>query len=246
VSQGKLPSASIPAIGINLLLEQDETTIGFEVEGHEHSWARVGMLILKYAEKHFITDRKLKSKSKNHEYTVQEYNGEMLRGNNDVTVIRGSTVPNSKVLKRQDIMNLYQSGLAGDPNDPAVKMQVLGQMEYGDEAESWKKYHLNKGQVLRTVKQLEQGVLPVVDEKDNHIMHLDEKNNYRLSDKWDRLAPEIQMLFQLDMKTHTDMLISQMNPALASPPEDPMPPPPEVSGLLRAPMPGPEAGAPVN
>lgn len=247
VSQGKLPSASIPAIGINLLLEQDETTIGFEVEGHEHSWARVGMLILKFSAKYCITDRKLKSKGTNMEYNVRTYNGEMLRENFDVTVIRGSTVPNSKVLKRQDIMNLYQSGLIGSPEDPAVKMQVLGQMEYGEESESWKRYHLNMSQVQRTIKQLEQGILPVVDEKDNHVMHLDEKNNYRLSEKWDRLPPAIQQLFQLDMKAHTDIVIGQMNPALAQPPEDPMPPPPppEVSGLLQ-PMAPPQQGAVAN
>lgn len=248
VSRGQLPSASIPAQGINLLLEQDETRIGIEVEAQEHAWARVGMLILKFADKCFITDRKLKTKGENQECLVRTYNGAMLRKNFDVTVVRGSTVPNSKVLKRQDIMNLYNSGLLGDPNDPSVKQQVLGQMEYGEEAESWKKYHLNKGQVQRTIKQLEQGIQPVVDEKDNHLMHLDEKNNYRLSERWDRLPPQIQEMFQLDMAQHTQYLVGQMNPQLATPPDPgPEPAPPEVTGILRqqAMPPGPEGSPPM-
>lgn len=232
VSRGQLPSASIPAEGINLLLEQDETRIGIEVEAQEHAWARVGTLILKFAEKYFITDRKLKTKGANLQYNVKEYNGEQLRGNCDVTVIRGSTVPNSKVLHRQDIMNLYRSGLLGNPQDPQVINRVLGQMEYGDVGESWKKYHLNMTQINKTIKQLEMGVQPVVDQKDNHLMHLDEKNNYRLGDKFDKLPPLLRQMFQQDMQTHTQMLIAQSNPQLSQPP-DPGPPPgpPEVSGM---------------
>jgi hypothetical protein len=233
VSRGQLPSASIPAQGINLLLEQDETRIGIEVEAQEHAWARVGMLILKFADKYFITDRKLKTKGKNLQHNVRIYNGAMLRKNFDVTVIRGSTVPNSKVLKRQEIMNLYNSGLLGNQQDPAVIQKVLGQMEFGELGESWKKYHLNMSQILRTIDQLEQGIQPLVDEKDNHIMHLEEKNNYRLSEKWDLLPPVIQQMFQIDIKSHMDMLVTQANPQLSVPP-DPGPPPgpPEVSGVL--------------
>lgn len=223
VSRGQLPSASIPAVGINLLLEQDETTMGFEIEQHEHAWARVGMLVLKYVDKYFITPRKLKTRGKNMEYQVTEYSGAQLRGNFDVTVKRGSTVPNSKVLKRQEIMNLYQSGLYGNVQDPAVIQRVMADMEYGDVNDAWKKYHLDMGQINRTIKMLEQGQQPLVDEKDNHVLHLQEKNNYRVSDKWDTLPPVIQDMFQIDMQTHLSYYVEQSNPQLAAPPE-PMPP----------------------
>jgi hypothetical protein len=234
VSRGQLPSASIPGVGINLLLEQDETRIGIEVEAHEHSWARVGALILKFADKYYITDRKLKTKGKNLEYNIKTFNGAMLRKNFDVTVIRGSTVPNSKVLKRQEITNLYQMGLYGSPTDPTVIQKVLGDLEYGDTADAWKEFHLVKGQINRTIKMMEQGIAPVVDKKDNHPMHLAEKNNYRLAEKWDTLPPLVQALFEQDMETHLNFLVEQSNPQLAVPP-DPGPPPPPP-GMVAPPV----------
>lgn len=238
VSRGQLPSASIPAKGIDLLLEQDETRIGIEVEEHEHSWARVGMLMLKFVDKCVKTDRKLKTKGKSLDYTVRNYNGDSLMKNFDVTVIRGSTVPNSKILKRQDIMNLYRDGLLGNPQDPSVIQRVLGMLEYGDVGEAWKDYHLNMGQVQKTIDQIEQGIVPVVDEKDNHIMHMTEKNYYRLSEKFDLLPPPLQMLLQADIHKHLEMATLQMNPGLAAPPE-PMPPgtepPPPDGGQMGAP-----------
>jgi len=53
VSQGHLPSSSIPAIGMALLQEQDETRIGIMTDQHERAWARIGGLILKYVEKYY-------------------------------------------------------------------------------------------------------------------------------------------------------------------------------------------------
>ena len=57
VSRGTLPSASIPAIGMQLLTEQDDTRIGVITEQHEYAWAGIGSLILKYIEKFYIMPR---------------------------------------------------------------------------------------------------------------------------------------------------------------------------------------------
>ncbi len=75
VSRGTMPSASIPAIGMQLLTEQDDTRIGITTEQHEHAWARVGSLALKYAEKFWVMPRKLKIAGKallRHGITVAE------------------------------------------------------------------------------------------------------------------------------------------------------------------------------
>ncbi len=223
VSRGILPSSSIPAQGMQILIEQDETRIGIETEQDEHSWARVGMLILKTYETNCKTDRKLKSRN-GADYSVKTFNGQMLKGNTDVTVIRGSTIPNSKTLKRQDILNAYQQGLMGNPQDPVVREEVWSMLEYGDTKKGWEKVRIDKNQINRTIQQMEQGIAPIVNKGDNHLLHIDVKNDYRKSEKWDLLSPDSQMLMQQDMDTHAQMAAMLANPQLMNPP--PMPPPP--------------------
>lgn len=221
VSKGTLPSASIPAIGMQLLTEQDDTRIGVMTEQHEHSWARVGSLILKYVEKYYIMPRKLKMSGKGNETTVLEISGEMLQGNTDVRVIRGSTLPGSKVLKRQEILNAYTQGLLGDPADPKVREKVLSMLEFGDLAEMWADQVIDDAQIERGIKQLEQGIPVEVHELDNHVAWMQELNRYRKGDKWLTLPPEIQALFEETLELHID-IAAQMSGMM--PPEQPMSP----------------------
>lgn len=219
VSRGTLPSASIPAIGMQLLTEQDDTRIGVMTEQHEHAWAGVGSLILKYIEKFYVLPRKLKMAGPEMSYLVKEVAGADLRGNTDVIVIRGSTLPGSKTLNRQDILTVFREGLLGEPTDPKVREKVLDLLEFGDIQGVWEDQSLDKNQVKRVIEALEKGQPVNVSEFDNHTIWLLELNKYRKSDKWDTLDPEIQLLV---LKTMEECLQQVVN--LQSPPEPPMPP----------------------
>lgn len=231
VSRGQLPSASIPAQGIQILLEQDETRIGIEVEQHEYSYARLGQLILKFASKYYVMDRKLKTKGKNLSYQIKTFNGGMLNDNFDVTVIRGSTIPNNKVLKRQEVINLFTQGLLGNPQDPAVRENVLGMLEYGEVGKAWEDYHLDMTQIKKSIQQIEMGTQPYVDKKDNHVMHIQEKNRYRKSDKFELLTQDQQDMLEADIDAHAHEGAMLANPQLAQPIDD-GPPPEEMLAQL--------------
>lgn len=218
VSQGNMPSASIPAIGMQLLTEQDDTRIGVTTEQHEHAWARVGSLILKYVENFYVMPRKLKIAGKQLQYTVKEVSGEDLRGNTDVYVIRGSTLPGSKVLKRQEIINMHQQGYLGNPQDPKVLEKVLAQLEFGDIAECWEDHGLDMAQIEKGIKGLEQGQPFQFDEGDNFELWITELNRYRKGDKFQSLDPQLKDLI---MKTREDAvqgLMKRSNMPLKPPP----------------------------
>ena len=218
VSKGTLPSASIPAIGMQLLTEQDDTRIGVMTEMNEHAWSRVGMLILKYVQKFWVLPRKLKFAGKSLSYTVKDVSGESVR-NTDVTVIRGSTVPGSKTLKRQDILSAWQQGLLGVPNDPKVQEKVLGMIEFGDDQDLWEEYGLSKAQIARGIDLMESGQLPIADEDDNHAMWIQEIALYKKGDKWESLDPNIQAVFQQCREDHLQYLMKLSN-ALPPTPEE--------------------------
>ncbi len=224
VSRGSLPSASIPAIGMQLLTEQDDTRIGVMIENHENSWSQVFSLILKFVEKYYITPRKIKIAGPELEYCVKEVTGEDLRGNTDVRVIRGSTLPGSKTLKRQEILNTYSQGLLGNPQDPKVKQMVLGMIEFGNSQGIWEDYGLDQAQIKRGLAQIENGVTIEVNELDNHVEWILEMNRYRKSDKFDSLSPEVKSIFSQVLEEHVQASLKLLNMIPTPPP--PMAPPP--------------------
>jgi hypothetical protein len=212
-SRGQMPSAQIPAIGMQLLVEQDDTRIGVETEQHEHSYADMGRILLKFVAKYYETGRLLKVAGEDLAYTVREYRGEELRDNFDVHVKRGSIAPGSKTLKRQEIMNMHQAGYFGNPADPLVLQNVLSMLEFGDEYQAWKKHSLRMKQIQRGIDMIEkEGIKPPVSEFDDHALWLQEMDNYRLSDKFLTLRDEQKLIVLELMNEHADLLTDMASP----------------------------------
>ena len=214
VSRGSLPSAQIPAIGMQFLTEQDDTRIGLEVTNHEEGYARLGKLILMYAQKFYVKERLLKVGGQGLEYTIKSFKGSDLKGNTDVIVIKGSSLPGSKVLKRQEVLNLYTQGLLGDPADPKVREKVLQLLEFGNVSEVWQDYALDMKQVKEQIEMIERGEIPEIDEQDNHGLHLQELNRYRKTDKFKKLMPEQQEVFYAVREEHLQFAMNLSDPSL--------------------------------
>lgn len=214
VSRGQIPAAGIPALGMQILQEQDETRMGIMTEQHEHSYSRLGQLILMYIGDYYKTPRLLKVAGDGLEYTVKDFTGADLKGNYDVIVKRGSTIPNSKTLKRQDIINAYQQGLLGDPNDPELRQQVLSMLEFGDESDMWQDYAIDMAQAKRIIKMIEEEQVPTIDIADNQKLIYRELNNYRKSDKFLVLSPYAQAILQDTMEQCIAAKTHLMNPTL--------------------------------
>lgn len=213
-SRGQMPSASIPAIGMQLLVEQDDTRIGVETESHEYSYADLGRILLKFTGEYYQTPRVLKMAGKNMEWTTKNFLGEDLRDNFDVFVIKGSTLPGSKVLKRQEIINLHQQGYFGNPQDPVVLQNVLSMLEFGDEFKPWKKRALVDASIQRGLDTIERLTeKPAVSEFDNHELWIQEFDEYRLSEKYRRMTEEQQGLVLEVMNEHLDLLQEKMMPS---------------------------------
>lgn len=214
VSRGVLPAAGIPAIGMQFLMEQDDTRIGITTESNEYSWARVGKLVLMYASKFYKSERMLKSSGKNLQYAITSFIGSDLRDNHDVTVIRGSTLPGSKVLKRQELLNIFSQGLLGSPQDPEVQEKVLGALEFGDVAEAWADIAVDRAQIEQQIKQIEQEIIPFFDQGQNHKLHLIFKNRYKKSSQWDKLSQLSKQILDQDMQKRIQFLMHLANPQI--------------------------------
>ena len=217
VSRGQIPSAGIPAVGMQLLVEQDETRIGIMTAQHEESWAQVGKFALMYMDKYYISKRTLKFTGKANAVSTKDYQGSDLRGNFDVIVVKGSTIPGSRAVKRTDIMSLYQNGLLGDPNDPQVRERVLGYLEFGDLAGAWEKYIADEAQINKDIELFKRGLPAPVHELDNHDMHIYKKNLYRISEAFDALPPAGQQQLLDNIEEHVAVVAKMSAPPQPSP-----------------------------
>lgn len=214
VSRGQLPSAAIPAVGMQLLVEQDETRIGIEVEQHEHSYARTGQLMLMYAARYYKTPRNLLKRGITGDIQVEEYTGDKLPMDPMVVVKRGSTIPTSLSMRRQEIVNAYNMGFLGDPADPEVRESVMEKMEFGDNQGLWKSSALLQGQVKRIIDSILAGEIPEIHKADNHPYIIKKLNDLRISDKGAELDPERKALLDYVMEEHLKMATDMANPEL--------------------------------
>lgn len=216
VSRGVTPGSSMPFRGLALLAEQDQTRISTQTNRNESGFARLGCAILKYVGRYYEMPRLLKTAGDGLGYAVKDFKGSDLNNNYDVIVIPGSTVPTSKVLKRQDIMNAYQSGLLGDPADPKLRAKVLKMCEFGDTSEMWKEQALDEQQIKKAINSIEEGQMPqpIGHEWDNHEMFIKEMNEYRKTDKFDELSDQQKQMFTIVSEWHVQALVSLTQPQI--------------------------------
>jgi len=176
--------------------------------------------MLMYLEKFVKNDRLFKQADPNFEYVVREWSGKNVISKHDVIVIRGSTAPQSLAVKRNEIMNIYQQGLLGDQMNPEVKQKVLRSLEFGDVTGVWEDQSIDMAQIKRSLHEIEMGIAPEVNELDNHALHIQEKNKYRKSEKFNSLPPNEQALLIADIEAHVQALMKLTAPQFGLSPND--------------------------
>jgi len=172
----------------------------------ERGMAKIRSLIFQYGHKYYKNERILKVAGDNLEYTVKSFTGADLYDNTDVHVIEGSTLPGSITAKRDLILALYNQGIIGDPLDPKTKDKVATLLEFGDLQGVWRDYGLDMSQIERDLSLIRQGIRPDVHKLDNHQLHIEQKNSYRKTEDFLKLAPENQAILLANIEQHLEEL----------------------------------------
>lgn len=219
ISRGILPAAGIPAIGMQLLLEQDETRISAVTSQHEYAFALLYSLMLIYLEEFVTNERLLKISDPYSQYVVKKWTGMDLKSSHDVIVTRGSTAPTTLATKRNDITNMYNLGALGPPGTPEALQRYVQQMEFGDVNQVWEDQSVDKAQIRSDIVKIEAGKVPEVNEFDNHALHIQEKNRYRKSDKFKGLDPVRQGILLANMEEHLKELMKITAPQFGMSPD---------------------------
>jgi len=195
VTQGTNKSDIRSGDMVQLLLDQDDFG---NVPTHavfEESLEAVMSRVLKRAQTGYTAERMVALTGKGTEFEVFSFKGADLRGNSDVFVKKESSLPDSRTGRQSMIMNRFEKGLYGNPQDPEIRRHVMNMLDdavvediYGTE---------KKDEQLARIenKQLLQGKQFNVNIYDNHELHIKEHELVRKSYKFQ------QMKFAKDMNT---------------------------------------------
>lgn len=125
VSQGQTPPGVTAATAINYLQEQDDSLIHPSYESLEEGIEKVAFMTLSYVHQFWDTQRTVRITGADQSFDVMAFKGSDLRGNTDIRVEGGSSLPTSKAAKQAFIMDLMKMGFI-DPNKGLEIMEIGG------------------------------------------------------------------------------------------------------------------------
>jgi hypothetical protein len=116
----------------NLLQEAADSVHAPDIRGHELSIEESAFKMRALMKQGYTVPRLIAITGRNYEPDVFEFSAESIDEHADIVVQAGSALPMLKGAKIQSVMELWNSGLLGDQNDPENKRKTLGLLEMGE------------------------------------------------------------------------------------------------------------------
>ena len=213
--QSAAPPGVKSGVALSIIQEQDDTRLSNTVENVERFNIQSGKIQLRLAKQFVKAPRTLYAVGRNNVAEVMDYIGSDIKGEN-VVLDNMSALAESIAQKRQMVFDLLQAGLMVDPEtgrmdktlrSRALEMIELGEWESADDVES---LHMAKAE--RENKALSQGQLPQAVNYDEHIIHVDAHNKFRLTVDYEELAanlPMVEQIFEAHVNMHLMFLQQQ-------------------------------------
>jgi len=206
---------------VSLLLEQDDFG---NIPTHavfEESLEAVMSRVLKRIQKGYQEDRIVQIAGRSGEFEVFAFKGADLKGNTDVAVAKESSLPDSKVARQASIMNRYEKGLYGMPQDPQVQERILRLLdEVPDEIQDiFRETHLDRqnARMENSLMMSQPLITYLVNQYDNHAAHLEEHSIQRKQPEYQRMKftnrkgfEAIEVTFMTHVMQHQKFYQQQM------------------------------------
>jgi hypothetical protein len=245
VSNGKAPPGVTAATAINYLQEQDDSKLAPTYEALEEAIEKVAFQSLSYVTQFWDAPRTIKVVGNDNSFDALTFLGSDLRGNTDIRVEAGSSLPTSKAAKQAFIMDLMKFGFL----DPAKGLEV---MEIGGIQKIYEEVQLDVRQAQRENLRMasvtdeeydmhiqnqmlmQQNIGGEVDPAtgmpmppsyesvvpthtwDNHQIHIETHNKYRKSQAFDQLSEGAKQAFEQHVNEHRAAFINDMMEQLAN------------------------------
>lgn len=211
VSRGILPSANIPGVGIEKLQSADETAMGDTATNIDEAMIRLGRMVLSNCAQFWKEERLVRVGGETARIEAIRVTGGDLMGAAqeadyfDVQMIPQSTLLRDPAKEREKVQDLIEMRLL----DPVVHRDIILKMLHaGDTAQVFEDDQLDEQWAAKENELMEQAQFSEPRDFENHDIHLKVLDRFRKSERYRRLMPEVQQLFDAHAEMHKQMFVA--------------------------------------
>ena len=218
VSRGALPSGARSGVAIQLLQESDTTQIGTTAIDIAEADARVANLALLIASERMVVPQKIRIIGKNNEVdVVDNFTGDMLRGNTQVVVAGTLGAPFSLVARKAEILDMEQRGAFINPETGRTDWRtVMELLEFGQTQDVFSEQALDEAQAETENREMVTGAMPMAKRYQDHQLHVKIHNRRRKAPEYIDMIqqqPEIDQLYEQHLQQHGAFLTEEIQAA---------------------------------
>ena len=218
VSRGALPSGARSGVAIQLLQESDTTQIGTTAIDIAEADARVAKLALLIASERMVVPQKIRIIGKNNEVdVVDNFTGDMLRGNTQVVVAGTLGAPFSLVARKAEILDMEQRGAFINPETGRTDWRtVMELLEFGQTQDVFSEQALDEAQAETENREMVNGAMPIAKRYQDHQLHVKIHNRRRKAPEYIDMIqqqPEIDQLYEQHLQQHGAFLTEEIQAA---------------------------------
>jgi hypothetical protein len=144
VSQGSMPKGLDTLGGLQIMVEQENEKLTVGAMAYEEGMKKVMSRILRLVHKHYKEDRQAKIIGEDNEIEIITFNASDLTGDEDIQIVQGSSLPESKAAQEERLILLWEKGVFLRKDGTPDTDTFLRQMNMGDASQFYEQKHLDE------------------------------------------------------------------------------------------------------
>jgi hypothetical protein len=194
-------SSQMSGRAIGLLADLDQTKLGPTVREFEAAIEKMASYMLWMWREYMPVPFTLQAVGRENTFEVFEFYSRQVKSTR-VRVMANSMLPKHPSYRREQIMQMFQVGMLGDPADPEVQMKTRRMMEFGDMDPLYGDNDRDRNYAREEIHMLSNGKPVDVKPWENHIVHIDTHLSFMKSIDYRLLPEEAQLSFERHLAWH--------------------------------------------
>lgn len=195
-------------VALEVLKEQDDTRISLTADNIRQAILEVAKHWLRLYKQYSTGPRMARLVGKNNNVYLSYWNKNQLTSD-DVVPLTDDDLAQTPAQKKQQVMTMLQMGLFNDPDtgrmDRSTRAKVMEMLNYGnwEDGDDIDQGHISKA--MRENIDIQNSCELRVRDFDNHIIHIEEHNKFRLSSEYDDMEkdrPDLAAYFDNHVAVH--------------------------------------------
>ncbi|AZV56072.1 hypothetical protein [Clostridium sp. AWRP] len=207
-------------VALEVLKEQDDTRISLTADNIRQAILEVAKQWLRLYKQYSAGPRMVRLVGKDNSVYINYWNKDQLTSD-DVVPLTDDDLAQTPAQKKQQVMNLLQLGLFNDPDtgrmDRSTRAKIMEMLNYGnwEDGNDIDQMHISKA--MRENIDVQNGQMINVRDFDDHAIHIEEHNKFRLSSDYEDLGrerPDLADYFDQHVQMHQDAIQMQQQQAM--------------------------------